>query len=126
MKKVPPSVRMREEAERGLGGGTLQDAPAETPTQGFVRGLARYILQVSIEAEATAFLGRGHYRRGERVRPGWRDGYEPRRVQTEAGLLELAVPQLRATPGNRFRPALSLPSENTPVTMLPSWNCSVR
>jgi len=105
MKKVPPSVLLKEEVERVLGGGTLEDAPAEAPMQGFVRALARYILQVSIEEEATAFLGRGHYRRGQRVRPGWRNGYEAKRVQTEAGLLDLAVPQLRAT-SEPFRPAL--------------------
>ena len=64
---------------------------------GFVGRLARYMLQVAIEAEATAFLGRGHYRRGERQRVGWRNGYEPKRVQSEAGVLELAVPQLRST-----------------------------
>jgi len=65
--------------------------------RGFVRSLARYILQVSIEEEATTFLGREHYRRGGRLRAGWRNGYEPKGVQSEAGLLELAVPQLRAT-----------------------------
>jgi len=105
MKKVPPSVRVKEEVERVLRGGAVEEAPAEAPMQGFVRALARYILQVSIEEEATTFLGRGHYRRGERVRPGWRNGYEAKRLQTEAGLLELAVPQLRATP-EPFRPAL--------------------
>lgn len=105
MKRVPPSVRMKEEVERLLRGETVEDAPAEAPMQGFVRALARYILQVSIEQEATTFLGRGHYRRGERVRPGWRNGYEPKRLQTEAGLLELGVPQLRATT-DHFRPAL--------------------
>jgi len=105
MKRVPPSVRMKEEVERLLRGETVEDAPAEAPMHGFVRALARYILQVSIEQEATTFLGRGHYRRGERVRPGWRNGYEPKRLQTEAGLLELGVPQLRATT-EHFRPAL--------------------
>jgi transposase-like protein len=97
---------MKEEVERLLGGETAPAVPAaEAPMQGFVRALARYILQVSIEEEATTFLGRGHYRRGERLRPGWRNGYEPKRLQTEAGLLELAVPQMRATP-EHFRPAL--------------------
>ena len=72
---------------------------------GFVRGTARYMLQVAIEAEATAFLGRGHYRRGDRTRVGWRNGYEPKAVQTEAGLLKFAVPQLRAT-AEPFRPQL--------------------
>ena len=93
-----PSVRVKEEVERVLRGGAVEEAPAEAPMQGFVRALARYILQVSIEEEATTFLGRGHYRRGERMRPGWRNGYEAKRLQTEAGLLELAVPQLRAAP----------------------------
>ncbi len=64
MKKVPPSMRMKEEVERVLRGEALEDAPAEMPMQGFVRALARYILQISIEEEATTFLGRGHYRRG--------------------------------------------------------------
>jgi len=64
---------------------------------GFVGRLARYMLQVAIEAEATTFLGREHYRRGARQRTGWRNGYEPKHVQTEAGLLELAMPQLRGT-----------------------------
>lgn len=105
MKRVPPSVRMKEEVEKLLRGEAVQDGPPEPPMHGFVRALARYILQVSIEAEATVFLGREHYRRGERVRGGWRNGYEPKQLQTEAGPLALAVPQLRAT-DERFRPAL--------------------
>ena len=47
MNKVPPSLRMKEEVERVLGGGTLQEASQEAPMQGFVRALARYTLQVS-------------------------------------------------------------------------------
>ena len=95
---------MKEEIE-GLLHGTATGASDEVPMAGFVRQLARYILQVSIEAEATAFLGRGHYRRGERARVGWRNGYEPKSVQSEAGLLELAMPQLRST-DESFRPAV--------------------
>jgi len=106
MKRIPPSVRMKEEVDRLLRGEVVQEgAPAETPMRGFVRSLAQYILQVSIEEEATAFLGREHYRRGGRLRIGWRNGYEPKRVQSEAGLMQLAVPQLRATE-ERFRPEL--------------------
>ena len=101
MKRVPPSVRLKEEVEDLLRG---PEAPSsETPMAGFVRQLAQYILQVSIEAEATAFLGREHYRRGERARSGWRNGYEPKRVQSEAGVLDLAIPQLRGT-DERFQP----------------------
>jgi transposase-like protein len=88
---------MKEEVDRLLGG-ELNDATVEpNPMTGFVRGVARYMLQVSIEAEATEFLGRGRYRRGERLRAGLRNGYEPKRIQTEAGLMEMQVPQLRAT-----------------------------
>ncbi len=105
MKRVPPSVRMKEEVEALLRGDEQGDVAATGPMEGFVRGTARYMLQVAIEAEATAFLGRGHYRRGARARVGWRNGYEPKAVQTEAGLLQFAVPQLRGT-AEPFRPQL--------------------
>ena len=106
MKRVPPSVRLKEEIEGLLQGHELPSAPTEPPMVGFVGRLARYMLQVAVEAEATAFLGRDHYRRGERQRVGWRNGYEPKRVQSEAGVLELAVPQLRSTE-EPFRPAVT-------------------
>lgn len=105
MKRIPPSVRLKEEVEQLLRGKAVEGAAVETPMRGFVRTLAQYILQVSIEQEASEFLGRGHYRRGQRLRAGWRNGYEPKGVQSESGLLELAVPQLRATE-ERFRPKL--------------------
>jgi putative transposase len=105
MKRIPPSVRMKEEVTALLRGDEAEGAPPQTPMRGFVRSLARYMLQVSIEEEASEFLGRGHYHRGQRLRVGWRNGYEPKGVQTESGLLELAVPQLRATE-ERFRPKL--------------------
>src|SRR5712692_2220491 len=103
MKRVPPSVRLKEEIEGLLQGTRPKPAANEPPMAGFVGRLARDMLQVAIEAEATAFLGRGHYRRGERQRVGWRNGYEPKHVQSEAGLLDLAVPQLRGTE-ELFRP----------------------
>ncbi len=105
MKRVPPSVRLKEEIAGLLSGAPAGPVTDEAPMAGFVRQLARYILQVSIEAEATAFLGRAHYRRGERTRAGWRNGYEPKGVQSEAGLIELAVPQLRGTE-HPFRPGV--------------------
>jgi putative transposase len=105
MKRVPPSVRLKEEIE-GLLGATETAATEDPPMVGFLGRLARDMLQVAIEAEATAFLGRGHYRRGDRQRVGWRNGYEPKHVQTEAGALELAVPQLRGT-DDAFRPTVT-------------------
>jgi putative transposase len=97
MKRVPPSVRLKEEIEGLLQGTEAAPETNDAPMVGFVGRIARYMLQVAIEEEATAFLGRGHYRRGDRQRLGWRNGYEPKRVQSEAGVLELAVPQLRGT-----------------------------
>jgi len=58
---------------------------------GFVGRLARYVPQRDIEAEATEFLGRGL------TAAGRGNGYEPERVQTEPGLPESAMPQVRGT-----------------------------
>ena len=55
MKRVPPSVRLKEEIE-GLLSATETAATEESSMVGFVGRLARYMLQVAIEAEATAFL----------------------------------------------------------------------
>jgi transposase-like protein len=88
---------LKEEINSMLQRGEPAADCGEPPMVGFVGRLARYMLQTAIEAEATAFLGREHYRRGARQRVGWRNGYEPKQVQSEAGLLELAVPQLRGT-----------------------------
>src|SRR5881628_681634 len=106
MKRVAPSERLKEEITQLLHGEVADATTTESPMAGFVRQIARYMLQVSLEDEATVFLGRGHYRRGVRARAGWRNGYEPKRVQSEAGMLELAVPQVRAT-AEPFRPVLA-------------------
>jgi transposase-like protein len=95
---------LKEEIDAMLTGQAAADG--ETPMRGFVQQVARYMLQVGIEAEATAFLGRDHYRRGDRLRIGWRNGYEPKHIQSEAGPLEVAVPQLRGTT-ERFAPVLA-------------------
>ena len=94
MKRVAPSVGMKEEVDGILRGTAVG---AVDPMKGFVRSLARYILQVHIEEEATEFLGRGRYERGQRHRAGLRNGYEGTGLQTEAGLIDLRVPQLRET-----------------------------
>ena len=77
MKRVPPSVRMKEDVDRLLAGEPVPVEGTVEPLRGFVQQLARYILQVHIEEEATEFLGRGHYRRGERRR-------EPTRARRSA------------------------------------------
>jgi transposase-like protein len=52
---------------------------------------------VAIDADATAVQGRGHARRGERPRIGWRNGSDAKGVQTEAGGRQRAVLPRRGT-----------------------------
>jgi putative transposase len=96
MKRIPPSSKMRQEIEEVLSGWEETGHPLDT----FVKLGARYMLQVALEQEVEEFLGRGHYRRGSRKQEGWRNGYEPGKVKTVDGLLEVALPQLRATEGS--------------------------
>ena len=55
------------------------------------------ILQELLEKEATEFLGRDHYQRakGEENRSGYRNGYEPRKIRTGEGKMEVYLPQVR-------------------------------
>ena len=55
------------------------------------------MLQVALEQEVEDFLGRAHYRRGSRRQEGQHNGYEPGKVKTSGGLLEVALLQMRAT-----------------------------
>ena len=55
---------------------------------------ARLILQQALEDEVTEFLGRARYERaGEAV--SHRNGYEPRKVRTTSGTVELERPRVR-------------------------------
>jgi transposase-like protein len=58
---------------------------------------ARLLLQAALEAEVTQFLGRDRYARGERVRPGHRNGHAPATLKTTAGPVTLERPKLRGT-----------------------------
>jgi len=93
MKRIPPSSKLRQEIEGVLYGWETGGHPLDN----FIRLGANYMLQVAVEQEVEDFLGRGHYRRGSRKQEGWRNGYEPGKVKTANGLLEIALPQLRAT-----------------------------
>jgi len=94
MKRIPPSEQIGQDWNKILGHGVSGD---ESLLDALVRTGARYMLQLAIEQEVTRFLGRGHYRRGERTREGYRNWYEPKRLLTGQGLIELSVPQVRNT-----------------------------
>ena len=91
MKRIPPSVQVREELSQLLEKGTEGHPLDEVFTLS-----ARLMLQEALEGELTAYLGRAHYRRGG-GRPGWRNGYEPRRLRTAEGTLLVYLPQVRGT-----------------------------
>lgn len=92
MQRVPPSRRMEEGLSQDLRAGFAGD-----PLRQFVARAAQLMLQVALEEQVEAFLGRAHYQRGVRERDGWRNGYGARTVKTEAGPLGLHPPKVRGT-----------------------------
>src|SRR3954470_24171024 len=91
MKKVVPSERFRRELDELLA--DVEDADAD-PIERIGRLGARLILQQALEDEVTEFLGRVRYERA-RDPVSHRNGYEPRRVLTTAGPVELERPRVR-------------------------------
>jgi putative transposase len=103
MRKVPPSVLVREELDRLLGGGVERETNI---VSALVETVTRLVVQELLEGEqADALGGRGRYeRRGDRS-GGLRNGYEPGRVRTAEGAIEVQVPQIRGA-GEPFRSTL--------------------
>src|SRR4051794_19057080 len=90
MARVTPSERFRRELDDVLAG---VDGEAD-PVERIGRLGARLILQQALEDEVAEFLGRGRYERAEAA-VSYRNGYEPRRVVTTAGPVELERPRVR-------------------------------
>jgi transposase-like protein len=95
MARIPRSEQFRQEWQEILSYGVAGEN--EGLLDALVRTGAQYMLQVAIEEEVTEFLGREHYQRGERIRQGLRNGYEPKRLITGQGVIEIGVPQVRDT-----------------------------
>src|SRR4051794_22626156 len=91
MKKVVPSERFRRELDELLA--DVEDADAD-PIERIGRLGARLILQQALEDEVTEFVGRVRYERASDP-VSHRNGYEPRRVLTTAGPVELERPRVR-------------------------------
>jgi transposase-like protein len=84
MARVVPSERFCAEHDEALASVGQDQDPVET----IGRLGARLILPQTLEDEVTAFLGRARYERGE-VTVSHRNGYEPRKVRTTSGTVEL-------------------------------------
>jgi putative transposase len=90
MARVAPSERFRRELDDVLAGVDGEVDPLER----IGRLGARLILQQALEDEVSEFLGRARYERA--IDPvSHRNGYEPRRVVTTAGPVELERPRVR-------------------------------
>src|SRR3982751_5264992 len=90
MARVAPSERLRRELDAVLAG---VDGEAD-PIERIGRLGARLILQQALEDEVTEFLSRVRYERTSDP-VSHRNGYEPRRVLTTAGPVELERPRVR-------------------------------
>jgi len=90
MAKMVPSERLRRELDELLAG---VDGAAD-PVERIGRLGARLIMQQALEDEVTEFLGRVRYERTTEP-VSHRNGYEPRRVVTTAGPVELERPRVR-------------------------------
>jgi len=95
MSRIPRSEQFRQEWQEILTRGIKGEE--EGLLDALIRNGARYMLQVAIEEEVTEFLGREHYQRGERIRQGYRNGYEPKLLVTGQGVIEVGIPQVRNT-----------------------------
>jgi len=92
--RMAKSKEMKQELEKLLIKG---DELIAHPLDTFISLSARYMLQVALEKEVEEFLGRTHYQRGNRLRQGYRNGYEPKKLKNTNGILEVFTPQLRNT-----------------------------
>jgi transposase-like protein len=97
MRKVPPSVMVREQIDEALFSEGLDANETNLLSTLAQLGLS-YLLQQALEQEQEDFLGRSHYeRRGKEARRGYRNGYEEAGLATAEGKVDVRVPQVRGS-----------------------------
>ena len=97
MNRIPPSQKIRKKTEALLNQGLQGEGDVSSLI--FRLGVER-LAQELLEQEATDYLERAHYqrRRPEQEHRGYRNGYEPRRMRTAEGEIQVQVPQVRDAP----------------------------
>jgi putative transposase len=97
MNRIPPSQRIRKKTEELLDQGF--EGESDVTSLIFRLGVER-LAQELLEQEATDYLEREHYqrRRPEQEHRGYRNGYEPGRIRTAEGEIQVQVPQVRDAP----------------------------
>jgi putative transposase len=94
MKKLPPSEKLRKEIDEILSGKLEKD---EDLLGSMIERSLKMMFQKILEQEVKDYLGRGYYERNAASRKGYRNGYEPKRVKTAEGEINLEAPQVRDT-----------------------------
>jgi transposase-like protein len=99
MQRIPPSEQLRKQLDDLLDNGL---AGQEDPIGTLVQLGAQLVVQELLERETTEQLGRGHYQHRQPGQPlrGHRNGYEPGRLRTAEGEINVQVPQVRDWIGN--------------------------
>ena len=94
MRRVPPSMLVREELDQLLHG---ELDKGTNIVSSLVDTVTRLVVQQLLEAEQSDFLGgRGRYER-RTLEGGLRNGYEPGRIRSAEGAIKVRVPQVRDT-----------------------------
>ena len=94
MEKVPPSEKLRKEIDEILSGQLGKD---EDLLGIMIDRSLKMMFQKILEEEVKDYLGRDYYERNAGSRKGYRNGYEPKRLKTAEGEINLEAPQLRET-----------------------------
>lgn len=93
MRRVPPSVFVREDLTRLLNSGVDEGTNIIST---LVDTVTRLVVQELLEGEQADYLGgRGRYERRAGEQRGSRNGYEPGRIRTAEGAIDVRVPQVR-------------------------------
>lgn len=93
-KRIPPSKQMNNEINHlryELGEDTTNPKDITRQILGI---LIKKALQEMLESEVDEFIGQPYYSQGEK-RNGYRNGYEPGRIKTAEGAVEIQRPQVR-------------------------------
>ena len=92
-KRVSPIETIRAEIDEVFATGK----PIEECLEELMRHSVRLVLQQVLEDEVTTWLGRDWNARGDRERPGQRNGHSDLTIKTTAGPVNLKRPKLRNT-----------------------------
>lgn len=95
MKRIQPSEVLGKQLEQRKRGKDIS-------LNEMILRAAQLMLQKAIEEEVQEFLGRGHYERSGDDFRGYRNGYEPKKIRTGEGVIEIQMPQVRNAK-ERFR-----------------------